>query len=208
MSFSRDYATGPSESPERPEQDNAERVTTTDACPDCKGSGFDPDLGTDSRPEVTCRTCDGEGAVPVADASAPIIPAAVLKVFAELDERRVVWTRLIPHAVVAQEICDKFAAALPGIHLSCCSIGYQAWIEAPVKSYADIIAIRREIARHGYAFLGTTPYPSENREAHSYANIMLHARFPYDGPAACRYVQTGTKVVPTYELKCDGEKAP
>lgn len=130
-------------------------------------------------------------------------PPEIARLFTQLDEIRERWTTLIPHAIVAQEICDQFAESIPGIAIGCTYCGDQVWIEAPVKSYADIIAIRREVADRGYRFNGKTEYPSENRETHSYDNIIVHATFPHSGPSVCRYVQTGTKTVPTYELKCD-----
>jgi len=76
------------------------------------------------------------------------------------------------------------------------------------RDLRDVIPILRELRKRGYKIKKHDDYPELHARTYYLGKIIV--RVFLAGPeanATCKFVQTGTKEVPVYEIKC-GDKVP
>lgn len=95
------------------------------------------------------------------------------------------------------------------------AVNNAVWIYLRVTSIDQVVQARRHMAAHGMHLNddGVRDYPDNSRQTHGLSHgdfrIIVDFTFPtrVEPNQTCAYVQTGTKTVPTYELRCS-EGAP
>lgn len=86
------------------------------------------------------------------------------------------------------------------------------WIYVSVANALEIAGVRRILASYGFRLNqcdAVTEYPEYRYQTHDMhmpgvpGRLIVKFDFPGIEGATCGYVQTGTKTVPVYELKCE-----
>jgi hypothetical protein len=149
---------------------------------------------------------------------APIHPL-LASAIAEHDRRRDRLLALQPLCIDVDGIIAEMFDVGVKADIMVSESNHAVWILMDeVTDMAAVVVARRAIARHGYTMDrdGHTDYPDDHRFTvdHSREGIggrlLLSVRFKAPDQATgatCRYVKTGEKTVPVYELQCQDRGA-
>ncbi len=139
------------------------------------------------------------------------LPASILSALAVLDSQR---ERLAALSVIAADAESIVAGTASALRPRCSAdVGnFGAWVHIDIRTIDEAAVVRRAIAALGYRLDRNDEYPDhgyftiEHTKEGVPGRLFLAVQLPIvegDG-ATCRYVQTGEKTVPVYELKCEG----
>ena len=142
------------------------------------------------------------------------LPACVLVEIERLDKQRADVLSAVACIENVAAIIERFESMRPDLRMNTASPG--AWVDVDVRTMDDVAALRRAFRDAGWRLFSHHEYPDERRQTfvmtHGFIDRMatLNVQFPADeaAGASCRYVQTGTKVVPVYELRCGDAVTP
>ncbi|HET9685110.1 MAG TPA: hypothetical protein VFP15_13480 [Gemmatimonadaceae bacterium] len=135
----------------------------------------------------------------------PELPGIIAREVEALNKTITAIIALAPVAEVAMSAVQEFTPAFEHIECYASHVGDSVWINVRTKTMTPVVALRRWLASRGYHINSPLQsYPNDFRQVFCLGRITLNVRFPGGEGATCRFVQTGTKTVPTYELRCDG----
>lgn len=128
-----------------------------------------------------------------------------------LDKHDQERAKLIAHAADARYAEDCMRETGVGSHVAVMSHGTAYYIELPPDASLQhaIAPVMRYLRRMGYRRRAINQHPERGVVQVMFtgaddkpSNLFLYVSIGYREGAACRFVQTGEKTVPVYELQC------
>lgn len=139
------------------------------------------------------------------------LPLEIQSKLENLEKQRKRASELTKTYTDVEEAIELFSDALPGLmcvlQLSDYEAGHVLMQVHNVTSMKAIVPLVRFLRKKGHKVVSPLRDSPENNFREYYLqDIQLRVYLAVANEKACKYVQTGTKTVPVYELRCVGDE--